>query len=189
VSVIATTAAALALTAVLVAAGCRGSGASKPKPNVEAAKRFAAFPLYWVGERFERWDLRAIEGLDARGEFVTFIYGDCAPHDGEQPSCTPPLEIQVFPLCAHLDVVASAPIRMRGRIRGAPVGTIDSAPVLFSRGAQVKVYRGEDSDAGLPLRALHALRSINRVEPVVGASGDIPAPAPGILEGTRACST
>lgn len=93
------------------------------------------------------------------------------------------------PLCTHLDVVAGAPIWKRRSIRGAPVGTIDSAPVLFSRRVQVKIYRGEGSDPGLPWRALNALRSANDVAPVIGPTDPIPAPAPGVLAGTRACAT
>jgi hypothetical protein len=81
-----------AMALVTGVAGCRDSGG-----DIEAAREFDAFPLYWVGERFE----------------------------------------------THLSNVARAPILRRRRIRGAPVGTIDSAPVLFTRGAQVTVYRGE----------------------------------------------
>jgi hypothetical protein len=50
----------------------------------------------------------------------------------------------------------------RREVRGAPVGTIDDAPVLFTDRVQVEVYRGQGSDPGLPLRALRALRSVNR---------------------------
>jgi hypothetical protein len=178
---------ALVLAVTFVLAGCGRGGASKA--DLEEAKRFDSFPLYWVGGRFEKWPLRGIQGLEGRSEFVSFIYGECTPKGGEQPSCTPPLELQVFPLCAHLDAVTRAPIWQRRHIRGAPVGTIDGAPVLLSRGAQVKAYRGEGSDAGLPLRALRALRSLNRVRPIIGSSGEIPAPATGILEGARPCST
>jgi hypothetical protein len=46
--------------------------------------------------------------------------------------CSVPLEIQIQPLCMQLDVVARAPIWRRRQIRGAPVGTIDSAPVMFT---------------------------------------------------------
>jgi len=174
----------LALLTILVGSGCGGAA----ERDIDAARRFDAFPLYWVGKRFESLELNRILGLDGTTKFVTFIYGDCKPHGSDEPSCTPPLQIQVFPLCAHLDVVASAPIWKRRSIRGAPVGAIDSAPVLFTSGAQVKVYRGEGTVAGLPTRALRALRSINQVQPVIAPSGNIPAPAPGVLEGTRSCS-
>jgi hypothetical protein len=162
--------------------GCGGSAA-----DIDSARSFDRFPLYWVGERFEKWDLETIDGLDYPSRTIIFIYGECEPHDGEQPSCTPPFQIQVSPLCLHLGDVARVQIWKRRRIRGAPVGTIDSAPVLFTRGAQVKVYRGEGSSRGLPLRVLRALRSVNRVPPVIAANGPIEPPTSGVLEGTWAC--
>jgi hypothetical protein len=163
-----------------------GEGAAVEASGATAVREFDAYPLYWVGKRFENWDLAHVD-LDHPSEFVTFIYGMCAPPEDEG-GCAPPLEIQVAPLCAHLDVVARAPIWKRREVRGAPVGTIDSAPVLFTRGAQVKVYRGEGSDAGLPWRALAALRSANRVAPVFGPGDRIPAAPPGVLSGTRPCA-
>ena len=178
--------AALLCGAAVIAASC--GGGKSLDADVQAARKFKRFPLYWLGERFERWDLVHVGGLERPAEFVTFIFGNCTPHDGGQPSCIPPLQIEVFPLCWNLDVVAQAPIWKRRRIRGAPVGAHDSAPVLFARGAQVKVYRGEGTDAGIALRALRALRSVNRVPPVVDVGARIPGPARGVLAGTRTCS-
>ena len=177
--------AATTVTALILAAGC--SSGAHPHRDIAAARSFAAFPLYWVGPRFEKWDLATVQGLDAPREFVTFIYGRCAPSDGEQPSCAPPFEIQVSPLCSYLDVVASDPAWMTRHVRGAPVGrNPDGAPVLFSRRVQVKVYRGQGSDSELPLRVLRALRSINSVAPSIGADDEIPRPAPGVLA-ARSC--
>lgn len=166
---------------VLVTAGCSGD-----RVDVEAAREFDAYPLYWLGERFEKWELSQVE-LDPSG-FSTFVYGDCTPEGEDHPTCSPPLQLQIQPLCTHLDAVARAPIWKRRRVRDAPVGTIDSAPVLFSSKAQIKVYRGEGSDAGTRMRALRALRSINRVEPVVTQDEPIPSPVPGVLSGDRPCS-
>jgi hypothetical protein len=155
---------------------------------VTAARQFDAFPLYWVGEQFETLRLAHIDGLDRTSEQITFIYGTCTPAGSDEPSCVPPLELQVSRLCSHLDIVAKAPIWKRRHIRGAPVGAIDSARVLFSRGAQIKVYRGAGTDPGLPLRALRALRSINQLPPVISAADPIPAPARSILDRTRPCT-
>jgi len=154
--------------------------------GTDAARQFDGYPLYWLGDRFEGWDLAHVDVSPT--SFSTFVYGTCTPHGADEPSCSPPLQLQIQPLCAHLAVVARARIWRHRRVRGAPVGTIDSAPVLFTSRAQVKVYRGEGSDAGAPLRALRALRSINAVEPVIRAHGPIPGPAPGVLTGTRACT-
>jgi len=176
----------LLLLIVLVAGGC-SARIGDSGSDIDRATRFDGFPLYWAGQRFEKWELETIDGLGGPAAFVSFIYGRCTPRDGGEPSCAPPVEIQVSPLCSHLDVVAASPIWKRRQIRGAPVGTIDSAPVLFTIGAQVKVYRGEGTDPGVPLRVLRALRSINRVPPLVGSSGRIPAPPRAVLLGARPC--
>ena len=162
--------------------------------DVAAARDFDGFPLYWVGERFEGWDLRAVE-LPSRATygFANLVYGDCEVEDPdgffgpEGGSCTPPLQIQITPLCFHLDAVARAPVWQRRAIRGAPVGASGGGPVLFTRGAQVKVYRGQGSTLGLGLRALGAIRSLNAVAPVVAETGPIPAPDRRILTGKRPC--
>ena len=175
------------LMCAVVLAGCSAlSGRSEP--DTKAAEEFEGYPLFWVGERFERWNLVHVD-LPGPAQFATFIYGDCTPTGEDHPSCVPPLQIQVSPLCAHLATVARAPIWKRRQVRGAPVGSSDSAPVLFASGAQVKVYRGEGSDPGLPMRVLRALRSINRVEPVIGPDDAIPAPPRDMLDGVRPCKS
>jgi hypothetical protein len=183
--------AATALITLTLASGCSSAAHLVPArshTDIAAARRFTAFPLYWVGSRFEKWDLVAIQGLRAPHQFVGFIYGRCIPSDGDAPSCTPPFEIQISVLCSHLDVVASDPAWRTRRVRGAPIGrNPDRAPILFSRRTQVKVYRGEGSDPGLPLRVLRALRSVNRVPPVVRPDDVIPGPPPEVLSGSRSC--
>jgi hypothetical protein len=181
-------AAAVILAVSCALAGC-SSGPSDPPRDIQSARDFEAFPLYWLGERFERWDLTAILPLSGPAGFVTLIYGDCTPHGADEPSCTPPLQIQISALCSHLDAVARTPTWRQRRIRGAPVGAIDNAPVLFTRSAQVKMYRGEGADVDIRRRAFRALRSLNRVAPMIGAGDRIPGPAPGVLGGTRRCSS
>jgi len=169
---------------VLLAAGCSGSKGA----DVDAAKEFKRFPLYWPGETFEGRSITRIGGLGGSSSAVVLVYGTCTPEGFLEPTCALPLQIQISPLCAHLRFVAQAPIWRTRRIRGAPVGTIDSAPVLFTRWTQIKVYRGEGSDPGMSLRALEALRSLNDVPPVIGPNHAIPGPLPGVLEGTRPCA-
>jgi hypothetical protein len=166
----------------LALGGCSGA----EDVDLDAARDFDAYPLYWAGERFEEWDVSHIELRD--DGFSTIVYGTCTPpHGADEPSCTPPVQIQIQPLCTHLSAVTRAPIWKRRRIRGAPVGTIDSAPVLLTRRAQVKVYRGEEADEEAPGRVLLALRSLNRVAPVISPEDQIPAPAKGVLAGIRRC--
>lgn len=154
-------------------------------PDVEAARSFEGYPLYWVGERFGEWELEYVEVRP--GGFTTFSYGTCEIGWFQDGGCAPPLQLQIQPLCAFLEFVARAPIWKRREVRGAPVGTIDGAPVLFTNRVQVKVYRGQGSDPGLPLRALRALRSANSVAPVVSADDPIPPAPRAVLAGTMPC--
>lgn len=170
---------------LVIGAGVTGcSIGDDVEADIEAAKDFTAFPLYWAGERFEGLDVSHV-GLG--GPAAGIIYGSCTPSGGLEPTCALPLQIQIVPLCFHLDAVALPPRGRMRRIRGAPVGTQDGAPVLLTRRTQIKVYRGEGTDAGMPLRALRALRSLNDVPPQIGPVGSIPPPAPGVLEGTAPC--
>ena len=100
-----------------------------------------------------------------------------------------PLQIQIQPLCAYLEFVAANQVWQRRQVRGAPVGTIDGAPVLFTNRVQIKVYRGQgtDSDPGLPMRALRALRSVNSVRPVIDVEDAIPAASRAVLSGAVPC--
>lgn len=179
--------ASLALVAIFVlvlAGGCSSAGG----PDLNNAEKFEGFPLYWLGDTFEGHDIETISGLGDQGSPVVLIYGTCTLSGGLEPTCALPLQLQISPLCAQLDSVARAQNWRTRRIRGAPVGTIDGAPVLFTSRTQIKVYRGEGTDSGSALRALAALRSLNDVSPVVSASDPIPPPAPGVLGGTRACT-
>jgi hypothetical protein len=175
----------VAPAAVVLVAVVAGSVLLSRGPDVDPAREFDLHPLYWVGERFEKWDLEYVGIIPGR-DFVTFGYGTCDVGDFDG-GCAQPLQLQIQPLCAHLDAVARAQVWRRRQVRGAPVGTIDSAPVLFTDRVQIKVYRGQGSDPGLPMRALRALESVNSVPPVLDAGDRIPAPPPGVLAGTRPC--
>ncbi len=160
--------------------GC--SGGSGQVEGLDQAQKFDRHPLYWVGERFEEWELEHVD--IGNGEIVSFIYGDCetSPAGG----CAPPLQIQVRPLCRHLETAHRNQIWRTRRVRGAPVGTEDSAPVLYANRVQVKVYRGQGSTPGVELRALEALRSANDVKPVLGPDDPIPPSPADVLAGTAA---
>ena len=168
------------LVLALVAAGCAGTG----RPDIEAARSFDDHPLYWIGESFEGWDLKNV--AVGTGPAAGFTYGTCES-SGVNGGCAAPLQIQIQPLCAYLGTVAATPIWKRCKIRGAPVGTIDNAPVMFTNRVQIKVYRGQGSDAGLALRALRALRSVNSVPPVVDLGDPIPPAPRGVLTGAQPC--
>ena len=175
----------LTVAALLVACSSGTRTVGEGDPDLEAARSFRKHPLYWVGERFERWELEHVDVASA--QFVTFGYGTCELPGGTDGGCAVPLQIQIQPLCTHLRVVARAPVWRRRQVRGAPVGSIDSAPVMFTNRVQIKVYRGQDSDPGLPMRALRALRSINSVQPVLDVDDPIPPAPRAVLAGTAAC--
>ena len=163
------------------AAGC----VSDNDAHVDSAKTFEAFPLYWAGETFEGLDVSVIDGIFDGTERVSIIYGSCKPTGTVEPSCRPPVSIQITRLCFHLDAV-NLPPRPR-QVRGALLGGQDGASVLVTRKTQVKVYRGEGTDRGISLRVLHALRSLNTVEPVISPTDPIPGPPPGVISGSRPC--
>jgi hypothetical protein len=144
--------------------------------DLDRARAFKKYPLYWLGEHFEGWRLSAILGLDYNGSYVSFIYGTCTPSGGDEPSCTPPLEVQVSAFCTPAGV-ENAQTPTRRRIRGAPIDrNADGAPIRLTRRAQIKIYRGRGADSQAPLRAFQALRSINQVPPVIGLNRRIPGP-------------
>lgn len=178
-----TLAALVGTTLVVLTGGCsfdRG-------PDTESAAKFERFPVYWLGEEFEGLELSHVTAEDWSAAAV-LIYGTCEPHGTFEPTCALPLQVQIFPLCFHLDAVAVPPKERRRMIRGAPLGTQDGAPVLLTRRTQIKVYRGEGTDPGIARRAFRALRSLNTVSPVISASDPIPPPAPGVLDGTQPCT-
>ena len=171
----------LAVAAIVAGSGCAVDGDTRS--DLENARKFNAYPLYWPGDRFETWSLTHVDVENA--QFVFLVYGDC---DASGDSgCAPPLQLQISGLCNHLDQVAENPIWRRRRIRDAPVGFFDGAPVMFTNHVQIRVYRGKGSDPDVELRALRSLRSLNRLRPVLGPSDPVPAPAPGVLEGTAGC--
>ncbi len=51
-------AAVLALLSVVLVGCARTVGDGDP--DVEAARTFDGYPLYWVGEHFEQWDLEYV---------------------------------------------------------------------------------------------------------------------------------
>ena len=166
----------------LAASGC--SVGNDVSGDLEKAREFDAFPLYWAGERFEELDVSYAE-LGSPAPAATFVYGTCEI-TGDH-GCAPPLAIQIFPLCFHLTEATANRAWTRRQIRGAPVGLFDVAPVMFTRYTQIKVYRGQGSDPGMALRALRALRSLNDVRPRIGPTSSIPGAASAVLGGTAPC--
>ncbi len=176
---------ALILLLPIVAAGC----GSSVDAAIDDAQQYERLPVYWAGVRFEDWEVTRLQGFSPNRAFVGMVYGTCSPSGGLEPSCAVPIQLQISPLCWQLEVAARDQVWRTRRIRGAPVGKVDGAPVIFTRRTQIKVYTGQGATPGTALRVLKALRSINTVEPVIGPNDLIPPPAPGVLEGTTPCTT
>ncbi len=180
----------LVVLLALFLCGCASDGSSidfDPEHSdftPSTVAKFPAFPLYWLGTSFEGLELASIDGPSRSDGTISFVYGTCSTERGTDGGCAPPIEIQATPLCRHVRAVARNPIWRHRRVRGAPVGQIDAA-VLFSRKAQVKLYA---RDQKVALRALKALRSANKVKPVIDASDPIPPAPRAVLAGRRPCS-
>ena len=167
-----------AFAIVFAAAACTIRGEDLTADLAEA-RSFNAYPVAWAGERFEKWDLVFVTTTG----FASFYYGDC--HATSDSGCTSPFVIEIHGLCDELDAETRNPIWKHRRVRGAPVGTSrDGGTVMFTRRTQVRVY----GDEAASLRLLGQLRSLNRLGPRFGPNDPIPAPRPGVLEGTaRLC--
>jgi hypothetical protein len=146
-------------------------------PDIRAAREFTRYPLYWVGERFEGWDLTSVS-VDRSA--VTFIYGNCVlelPADG---GCSPTLQIQIWPRCVTLEDAESGL-----DVRGAPLNySYGGEPILYTDRVEIRVFTGHGATWGMKMRALRALRSANDVPPVVDADDRLPRPRP---EGRTRC--
>jgi hypothetical protein len=115
--------------------------------------------------------------------FASFHYGDCRATSDS--GCASPLLIEIHGLCDELDVVTRNPIWKHRRVRGAPIGlSPDGGTIVFTRRTQVRVYPGQGGDDAAALRLVGELRSLNRLGPRFGPNDPIPAPRPGVLEGT-----
>ena len=77
------------VAAMLAAAGCTRT-VGEADPDIDAARNFDRHPLYWVGERFEGWDL---EHVNVGTAVAGFSYGTCEIQ-GTEGACPVPLQIQ-----------------------------------------------------------------------------------------------
>lgn len=152
-------------------------------------RAFREFPLYWTGERFEGWNLTNVSGPAELSHAVTFIYGTCRLSGGDEPSCSPPIQIQVQPLCYQLAAVAHHGAWKKFRVRGAPLGGEPFRRVVFTADVQIRVVANRGSDPDRPDRVFAALASANGVGPQIGPGEPFP-PAPlSVLAGDVPCAT
>ena len=146
----------------------------------------ANYPLFSAGESVDGPPLVAVLTRDDTAEYVSFVYGDCAPHDDE--GCAPPAEVQVWPACRRKNISLydawhhGAPAPEAASVRGVPAAFLDDGLRLELQASRSTIVVFADSPARV-LRVAAALRPLG--EPRSGAP--LPAPAPGALEGASSC--
>jgi hypothetical protein len=167
------------------AAGCtRGETEGFDKEQSDytptTIRQFDRFPLYWTGTSFGPYKLHTI--TESFG-FVTFTYGTCTPTGGDEPSCSPPVEIQVEPICLHLSYVLRNGRWRTRSARGVPVAAL-SGPILLTRRAAIKV---DARTYDMAVKVFDALRSTNDVAPVIAVGEPFPPLSEQVLNGDRPC--
>lgn len=152
---------------------------------------FEGLPLTKVLRQCENPGLDASLGIDARGNSVSYIYGDCEPPLGEG-GCAPPLEVQVWPACerslADYDIELPPPVT---ELRGAPMVEIgdrvevysDSTVVLFS--PDVAVARR----AAVALQPVRVDSTPATLPPEIEKLSQLPPPADGSVSGELRCAS
>lgn len=164
--------------------------------SLQATREFRAFPLYFLGTSFEGLTLTHVDRVSGasapqepiRPNFVSFLYGDCEP-TGEERSCAPPLEVQVWPACLRnpsvYELYPGLPLpREELMIRGVPAAFYSPGGdrLELSIGNVTVVIYGSRERAR---RAADALRGINNS---VRASASLPTPLPGATVGKLRCT-
>jgi len=164
----------------LLAAACGGGGeeptTSSALPDhlqreVEDARRFDDYPVYWVGESFQGLPLTTVSRMDYPGKWpgevynlpwheVAFAYGDCEIGPGEE-SCAVPVSVHVRPYCeVPQEVVAE------GAKAGSPE-VVRGAVVQRLSGGSLQLWTGDitisiaATDEGLLTPAVQNLVRLN----------------------------
>jgi len=168
-----------------LADGNRELDADEPAPRyartgmtVAAARRFLAFPLYWVGTTFGGEPLTQI---NRSGAFVGFTYGSCR---AETQGCAPPLQIQIVRMCRA--TIRVAPFSRRHIRRGVTAGSRGGAIVLLTGRQEIRVF---GAGGGIGRDAIRRLQRITE-QPVPQRAGQhLPATLPGSERGRMPCET
>ena len=189
--------AALTLAIMLGAAAMGGPeqvrSASGLKPCPPEGSNAVNFSAYYLGDSFSGHALtktlrvcnRPYPGERVRGNYISYIYGDCTP--GTDSGCAPPVEVQSAPACERSK--PSRRIRRRARrykVRGVPAVQFrgESRIELFTGDATVLIFGRTPSEVR---KAAAALRSIPESPRSVPAHVRLPKPLRGALTGRLRC--
>jgi hypothetical protein len=163
----------LALVFALTAHGCGSGDEPVTDAELERLARASGPRLYYAGRSFAGLPLTHAES--GGGGRALFVYGTCEVEDPdgilgpEGGSCSPPVQIQVFPFDPQQWGLA-AECFAQPTLRGVPTVRHDGL-VLFTARTVVKIYaRGSAEDR----RVAEALRSLDGS---VGQDVSLPPPS------------
>jgi len=172
----------------------------KSNYNVEQARSFREFPLYYAGSEVAGLPLSSVnrtlvtappgtpvaKKLRAGGRHHTidFTYGSCSLASAEG-GCSLPLSIQVWPACARYLALYEGPLSpkpQRTRVRTAPAAH-------FEGGYRLEIQTGEATIVifGRKDRMRQAVKALSGLNTNVRSGERLPAPAPGALDGSLDC--
>jgi len=169
---------ALSLVAACLAAAAGGCGTEHPRSLPAAAlaeaQTFPYFPIYWVGPRFQRYPLAAVDGQEGYIASVgdSVYYGDCAHGKGVFGGGTCLLPLQVTTVIYSLHSNSSLGPQHNILVRGVPA-------TVYDGGRSIELYSGRvaiDVFSDTPSRALAATGRLLPVNAPGSASGDLPPP-------------
>lgn len=180
------------------------------------AEEATNFRFYSLGREFDGLEPTQVmricqppyPGEPVRANYVRYIYGNCDPLAGlpkgtiDGAGCAPPITIETWPACerALTDYESAPGVPLQraalGQRRGAPAFTFDG-------GARLEIYTGKSTVvlfSGNAERLKRAVASIRAEDPSApigppsasgadAASGDLPEPAQGAMNGDLRCTS
>ena len=172
----------LVLVSATLTLGACGSDSGSETSELDEARSFDDYALYYVGESYDDLSL-AFAGLgpgDGEGlrRSWSFGYGDCEPPEGEG-GCPLPLEIQNWSICTRFPALYPGPTPKTESVGGAETLRAGGGLDVYTGRTAVVIFGQGDAKA----QVLEDLR------PVAGGAGPnrLPPPVPGALEGELPC--
>ncbi len=158
---------ALPLLAALALA-LAGCGTSHPGPikrgDLAEAQTFPYFKVYWVGRRFARNPLAAVDGLKGYIPSIgdSVYYGDCVQSKGIFGGGTCQLPLQVTTVIYHLHSNKALGPQHNILVRGVPA-------TVYDEGRSIEVYSGRVAIDIFSDTFDHALAAAQRLFPINAA--------------------
>jgi hypothetical protein len=153
---------------------------------IERARSFTEYPLLWLGEEFQGYELVTCERrqtpvkYDLEGnvrepatDYFDFVYGECTPPEGEW-SCAVPLQVSNAPPCGP--ALASEVIGKHVVVRGVTaVVRTDSSVSIATDGVRVSIFPpgGPPGAEANALAAAAALTGVNDLAAGIEPSGSL----------------